>query len=152
MVNPAFNETVVINEGDEGYPSLRSIVLAATSIGLGIAVSVNREGDPVSVRIPHPGVIVTMLMRLATTWDEATAKLAAIRAGDESHQDTKPSTQLAVYSERGKVWIRFEEPIDGIGLDPEEAERIGAYLIESAALVRAEGAADGEERGGPVEA
>lgn len=153
MVNAAFCDTVVVRAGDEDYPSLHSIILATKSVGLGLAVLVDDQGEPATLRLPHPGPVVQTIMRLATAWDEATARLQAIKLGGELESEVDNATQIAIYAEDGKVWIGFDQPVDGIGLPPIEADRIGTYLIHCANTIREEaGAEDGAVGDEPVEA
>lgn len=131
-----FMDTVVVRAGDAGYPSLPSIVLAASSLGVGVMTGVASDGSLAFVRIPHPPVVVETLMRLAVSWDDASARIKAFRSGEIIEELPPEGVKFAIYDEKGKVWITFGSPIEGMGLEPDEAQRIGEHLTKCAQVAR----------------
>ena len=73
-----------VDHGDPTYPSVRSIIIAANTIGLHVDVDRDGRGEPIRVRFSHADLVAQTLMRLAHTWDNVIAKFESAFAEDKA--------------------------------------------------------------------
>ncbi len=148
-----FQQTLVIKRDNPHYPKIVTIAIVAQSLSLGVIMNTGTDGLLTAVRLPHPPAVANEILRLAMAWDVAAARIAALKAGETVVEDD-PDTRFAIYADEGKVWLSFGSPTDGVGLEPEEAERVAEGMLKLAEDARAgvstKGVAD--DGSGPIEA
>ncbi len=146
----AFDDTVVIRRGDPNFPSIVTMTLVAQAMHLGVIVNMGDGGEIASIRLPHPPPVVEALVRLATVWDRTALRIRALREGATSIEED-PRVQFAVYAERGRVWMSFGVPTEGLGLSPDQADNVARGLTASARIAREEPEVP-DDGSGPIEA
>jgi hypothetical protein len=143
--------TTTVRTGDEGMPSVRALAIAAGSMGLGVVV----KGDFEEVALPYPKVLVDAIVGLARTWDEAFGKVTEIFGKDPSENpvvdegtDDDFPINYTVHACHGAVHVEFDDYVDEMILDPEEAMKFAEGIRAAAARAIAEGEVDGAEGAG----